>query len=448
MYKAAGTSGGASATRRISRRGFLRGAGLAGAVLLGGDALAGCGGGGEQQARGAVGITFTFGPDASGGLQTLIDRFNQEHKGEIKVTWRTTPAASDEYFEQIKTQLQSGQATVDVIGGDVIWPAQLAAPGWVLDLSDRFTDDMRRRHLEGPLQATEYDGKTYAVPWFTDAGMFYYRKDLLEKSGFSEPPKTWDEMKRMGERIRSDSGVRYGYVFQGARDEGGVVDALEHVWNAGGDVLNGDRVVIDSPEAAEGLEIRRSMITDGIAPEASGEYTTQESQAIFTNGDAVFMRNWPFVYGLLASPETSKVRPEQVDLATIPVSEAGQGSFSGLGGWNFLVNAASEDKLDEIWTFIQFMSSPESQKTLALESTRLPTLKALYEDEEVLEKVPVAALGKESLRNTRPRPVSPYYSDMSLAMAEQFNAALKGSVPVDRALGELQGELQNIVDQS
>jgi multiple sugar transport system substrate-binding protein len=227
-----------------------------------------------------------------------------------------------------------------------------------------------------------------------------------------------------------------------------VVDALEHVWNAGGDVLDGNRVIIDSPEASEGLEIRRSMITDGVAPEASGEYTTQESQGIFTNGDAVFMRNWPFVYGLLASPETSKVRPEQVDLANIPVSDPGQASFSGLGGWNFLVNAASEDKLDEIWTFIEFMSSPESQKTLALKSTRLPTLKALYEDREVLEKVPVAALGKESLENTRPRPVSPYYSDMSLAMAEQFNAALKGSVPVGRALSQLQGELQDIVDQS
>jgi multiple sugar transport system substrate-binding protein len=431
--------------RAITRRRFLQlgGAGLAGAAMLG---AAGCGG--EQGGNGGVGITFTFGPDASGGLQTLIDRFNEGHGGEIKVTWRTTPAASDEYFELIKTQLQSGQATVDVIGGDVIWPAQFAAPGYVLDLSDRFTDDMGKRHLEGPLQATEYEGKTYAVPWFTDAGMFYYRKDLLEESGFSKPPKTWDEMKQMGEKVRSDSGVRYGYVFQGARDEGGVVDALEHVWNAGGDVLAGNEVVIDSPEAAEGLEIRRSMIADGIAPEASGEYTTQESQAIFTNGDAVFMRNWPFVYGLLASPETSKVRPEQVDLANIPVSDPEQGSFSGLGGWNFLVNAASEDKLDEIWTFIEFMSSPESQKTLALQSTRLPTLKALYEDKEVLEKVPVAALGKESLRNTRPRPVSPYYSDMSLAMAEQFNAALKGSVPVGRALQDLQSELQGIVDQS
>ena len=447
MSKAVG-KGAAPGGRRINRRRFLElgGAGLAGAVLLGSGTLAGCGGS-EQDGGGAVGITFTFGPDASGGLQTLIDRFNEEHKGEINVTWRTTPAASDEYFEQIKTQLQSGQATVDVIGGDVIWPAQLASQGFVLDLSDRFTAGMRERHLEGPLQATEYDGKTYAVPWFTDAGMFYYRKDLLEESGFSEPPKTWDEMKEMAEKMRQDAGTRYGYVFQGSQDEGGVVDALEHVWNAGGDVLDGERVIIDSPEAAQGLTLRRSMIVDGVAPKATGDYTTQESQAAFTNGDVVFMRNWPFVYGLLSDPETSRVKPDQVDIAPLPVADETDRSFSGLGGWNFMVNAASEGKLEEIWTFIEYMSAPKQQRTFALESARLPTLKSLYEDEEVLEKLPVAELGREALESARPRPVSPYYSDMSLAMAEQFNAALKGEVPVEQALENLQSELQNIVDQ-
>ena len=112
-----------------------------------------------------------------------------------------------------------------------------------------------------------------------------------------------------------------------------------------------------------------------------------------------------------------------------------------------MVNAASEDKLDPIWAFIEYMSAPEQQRAFALQSARLPTLKGLYEDEEKLEKLPVARLGREALENARSRPVSPYYSDMSLAMAEQFNAALKGEVPVEEALTNLQGELQNIADQ-
>jgi multiple sugar transport system substrate-binding protein len=130
------------------------------------------------------------------------------------------------------------------------------------------------------------------------------------------------------------------------------------------------------------------------------------------------------------------------------VADAGDTSFSGLGGWNFMVNASAEDKIEEIWAFIEYMSAPEQQQTFAVESARLPTLRGLYEDKQVLDKLPVAKLGREALENTRPRPVSPVYSDMSLEMAEQFNAALKGEVSVEEALRGLQSGLQKIADQA
>jgi multiple sugar transport system substrate-binding protein len=189
----------------ISRRQFLRlgGAGLAGAALLG---AVGCGGGDEGS--GANTITLAFIPDQAGGLKKLIDEFNRRHMGEIQVTWREMPAASVDYFEQIQAELQSGQSKVDVIAGDVVWPAQFAANGWILDLSDCFTGGMQQGYLAGPLESAQYEGNVYGVPWFTDAGVFYLRKDLLEKSGFSGPPKTWDEMKQMSEKVRQDQGTR------------------------------------------------------------------------------------------------------------------------------------------------------------------------------------------------------------------------------------------------
>jgi multiple sugar transport system substrate-binding protein len=436
--------------RRMGRRRFLElgGVGLIGATMLGGGTLAGCGGGGGGGDGGEGSLTFAFNASGAEGLEELIRRFNRENEGGITVEWREMPATSTEYFDQMQSELQTGRSKIDVIAGDVIWPPQFAANGYLLDLSDRFTDGDKSRYLEGPVSAVEYDGKTWGVPWFTDAGMFFYRKDLLEKSGFSEPPETWDEMKEMAEKVRADSRTKFGYAFQGSPDEGGVVDALEHVWNAGGDVLDGDRVIIDSPEAVEGLELRRSMISDGVAPVASGDWTTQESQASFTNGDVVFMRNWPFTYALLSDPEASTVRPEQVGVASIPVSRSGNKSFSGLGGWNFMVNATSEDKIDAAWAFIEYMTAPEQQKFWSLSGSFLPTLKSLYDDPEVLEKVPVADLGREAVENARPRPISPYYSDMSLEMADQFNAAVKGEVSSEQALEELQSSLQKIVDQA
>ncbi|QYJ15130.1 putative ABC transporter-binding protein [Rubrobacter xylanophilus DSM 9941] len=438
--------------RRLGRREFLRlgGASLAGAALLGAAACGGGGGGPQRAEDGSILFNFSFGPDPSGTLQELVRRFNERYAGEYKANWREMPAQTEQYFDRLRTQFQAGGGDIALIGGDVIWPAQFAANGWIADLSDRFPESERRKFLDGPIEANTYEGKIYGVPWFTDAGMLYYRRDLLQKSGFSEPPKTWEELKEMALRVKQDSGTRDGFVFQGADYEGGVVDGLEYIWTHGGDVLDpqdSTRVVIDSPESVAGLKTERSMIEDGVAPEAVVNYAEMESHTAFLNGDAVFMRNWPYVYALSSDPKQSKIKPEQIDIARLPAAE-GQESVSGLGGWNFYINAAmDEETQNAAWEFVKFATAPEQQKFRALEGSFLPTLKELYEDREILDQVPVIALGREAILSTRPRPVSPYYSDMSLRMAEQFNASLKGEVSPEEAISTLQEELQNIVEQ-
>ena len=447
MHSASGDGSGRRrrprAGKKIARRDFIKlgGAGLAGAALLG---VAGCGGGGGE--AGGDEVVFSFFPDPTGSVQKLIDRFNEENGDGIRVKLRQMPADSGQHFDQLNTEFQSGETNIDVIGGDVIWPAQFAAAGYIADLSDRFPEDERSAFLPATIQANTYDGKVFGVPWYTDAGMLYYRQDLLERSGFSEPPKTWDELKEMSEKVRKDADTRYGYVFQGADYEGGVVNALEYIWTSGGDVLDGDRVIINSPEARRGLEIERSMLADGIAPEGVSQYKEQESATLFLSGDAVFMRNVPRMYALASDPAESNIDPAQIGIAALPVAEQGLQSYSSLGGWNFFLNANSE-KADAAYEFIRFMSAPEQQKVRSIEGSVLPTRQNLYEDPEVLEKVRVADLGQEAIRNTRPRPVSPYYSDMSLRMAGQFVRSLRGEVAPGEALGVLQGELEEIVRQ-
>src|SRR5215212_9769612 len=429
--------------KRVSRREFLKigGTGLAGAALLG---AAGCGGGGQG---GGNEIIFSWGPDDTGTLPTLIEKFNNQNKGNFQVNYRQMPSDTGQYFDQLRTEFQAGGGDIDVIAGDVIWPAQFAANGWILDLSDRFTDT--NAFLPGPMQANTYDGKVWGVPWYTDAGLLYYRKDLLEKSGFSGPPKTWDELKQQALKTKQDAGTQMGFAFQGAEYEGGVCDGLEYIWTHGGNVLEPEdpsNVVIDSPESAAGLETWHSMIADGVSTRAVLEYQEDPSYGAFIRGDAVFLRNWPYVYAVLSDPKQSDIKPEQVGVAPIPVSGDNR-SYSTLGGWNFFINATS-DKQDEAWEFIKWMTTPEQLKVNAIEGSRLPVRQSLYEDQEILKKVPVAALGKEAIiDNATPRPVSPYYSDMSLKLAEQFNAALGGNASPEQAVRTLQNELQEIVKQ-
>ncbi|HET7478609.1 MAG TPA: ABC transporter substrate-binding protein [Rubrobacteraceae bacterium] len=434
--------------RRINRRDFLKigGAGLAGAALLG---VAGCGGGGGGGSSGGSGdIVFAMGPDTSGSLQKLIDKFNKENKGKYSVKYRKMPTDTGQFFDKIRTQFQSGGGDIDVIGGDVIWPAQFAANGWISDVSDKLSDSERSKFLDGPIASMTYQGKLYGIPWYTDAGMLYYRKDLLQKSGFNEAPKTWDELKSMAKKVVQDSGTKAGFVWQGSQYEGGVVDGLEYINSYGGKVLDpsdASKVVIDSPDSVKGLAMAASMIPDGVSPQAVTNYTEQESQTAFLNGEAVFCRNWPYMYALVGNPDESKIKTDQVSVAPLPAGSAG--SVSGLGGWNFYINAASQ-KQDAAIAFAKFMADPEQQKYRALNGSFLPTLKSLYDDKEILDAVPVIALAGEALANTVPRPVSPAYSDMSLKMAEQFNKAFKGDVSPEDALKTLQTDLQQIADQA
>ncbi|HSL00067.1 MAG TPA: ABC transporter substrate-binding protein [Rubrobacteraceae bacterium] len=433
--------------RLLSRRRFLglSGAGLAGAALLG--ALGGCG---PEKAAGPVRLNFSHGED-TGVLRQQISRFNERNRGEIEVELRLAPADSGQYFEKLKTGFQSGEASVDVISGDVIWPAEFAANGWISDLSDHFGAQLRVQHLPATVESNTHEGSVFGVPWFTDAGMLYYRQDLLEESGIGEPPATWEELEEMADKVRRDSGTEHGFVFQGADYEGGVVNGLEFIWNAGGDVLDPDdlsEVTVAEPQAVEGLEARRRLVSNGVAPGAVPSYKEYESYAVFLSGEAVFMRNWPNVYARAADPSQSSVEQERIGVAALPVSRAGDPAYSGLGGWNLMINSASEAKMEAAWTFIRYLSAPEQQKERALENGYLPTLKACYEDRDILAKVPVITRGGEAIRNVRSRPATPFYHEMSLAMAERFHSSLTGTVTPEQAAASLQRDLESILRQA
>jgi multiple sugar transport system substrate-binding protein len=433
---------GVSAGRQFNRRDFLKmgGAGLAGAALLGSTA---CGGGGS----GSGNLIFSMGADSTGTMQPLIDKFNKQSDG-FKVTYREMPTDTGQYFDKLRTQFQAGGGDIDVIGADVIWPVQFAANGWIMEVTDRFPKSEQSQFLAGPIQSLTYDGKLYGVPWYTDAGLLYYRQDLLEKSGYSEPPKTWDELEEMGLKVSKDQGIDYGFVFQGDQYEGGVCNGCEYIWTNGGNVLDPNdpsKVVIDSPEAAAGLATEQGIVEDGVAPQAVATYTETETDPAFLGNKAVFARNWPYMYSLAGTTDYPDVKPEQIGVAPIPLGEGQTQLVSALGGWNMLINAQT-DMPDEAWEFVQWITAEEQQKWRALKASLLPTRPTLYDDKEIRDTIPVIAQGEEALKNARIRPVSPYYSDMSLEMQEQFNGVVKGDVSPEDAVASLQTSLEQIIE--
>ena len=449
----------------VSRRDFLKtgAAGVAGATLLGGSAPY------VHANSQPVEISYAWGPDDSGTLQPIIDDFNREHEGEIRVSWHLMPRASDAFYRQLVSDFEAGAAYYEVFGADSPWTASLVRNGWAENLTSRFRDAYSTdQFMDAAIQSAAHKLRIYGVPWYTDAGVFFYRRDLLEQNGFSDPPSTWDELTSMAQQVmRNAEDIEHGLVFQGDAYEGGVTNALEYIWNAGGQVmsqrantgstmgqstLDPNVIQANSEAAVAGLDAARGFIEDGITPSAVSSFREEEAWVEFLSGRSVFMRNWPYVYGLIDAEETRErldaepVTADQIGVAPLPSGSADQRGYSCLGGWNLMINNnASSRKKDAAWTFIRYMTEEQQQKRRAVGGGFLPTRSALYDDAEMEQQAPGIGLSREAVEQARVRPVSPLYPQMSPRIATAFTRTLRGDISAEQSVQRLENELTNIM---
>ncbi len=387
-----------------------------------------------------VRIVFASGPDDTGTVKGIVEAFNAKNEGSIQVKWRTMPRDNNAHHRELVESLNGQKADIHIMASDVIWTAELAKKKWILDLTSRFYDSFDADDwLEPALRSASFRLRKWAVPWYTDVSLLFYRKDLLAKSGFDAPPKTWTDLEEMAQKVMRDAGVKTGFVFQGADYEGGAANALEFIWSAGGRAVTKglrpaigfshvdetDAIRIDSPRAARGLDIARGLIDKGVVPADVVRYRERESLQVFAAKDAVFMRNWPYAVGVLKQAGFGEA---ELGIAPLPGATEDQPGFSCLGGWNLAINARSAAaEQAAAWTFIRYLTSPEVQKRQAVQASLLPVLVALYDDAEVARSVAALRVGRDVLANRlRGRPSAPFYSQMSAGLASAFQAVLEG----------------------
>jgi multiple sugar transport system substrate-binding protein len=435
--------------RPTSRREFLKrsGSAVAATTVLGG--LIGCGGD-ESSKTVTIGMTNDLFPafkEGSHGKPSPFSRFQEQHG--LTVDVRQESSDTDTYFQHIRTQLIAGSPDVDVFVGDVSWPPQFGSQGWLADLSDRFSMSERSAYLPAAVNANTWEDKLYGVPFYWDVGILYYRKDLLERAGYSGPPETWDELEEMALKVMRDEGLKYGFTFTGANYEGGTVLGMEFIASAGGGVIEGDKPVADSRQAVDGLTIQRSLIDHGVSPPPVANYHEGDVEAPFLAGDSVFLRNWSYQFGEISDPKASKIHPSQVGTASVPRASTAIKSVNVGGGWNFYIPAESSNQ-DGAWELVQFMSSPAQQKHTDVTIGYLPTRTALYDDAQLKKANPFSALARapQQVEQTITPPRSPYYKDMSAVMAQQFNANVRGAQTPAQTAENVQNGLEDIIQKA
>ena len=386
-------------------------------------------------AAGPVTITFWNGPDFTGTVPVLISNFNKMEAGKIKVVLQNQSSNTGDYFTVIKRGMQAGSATPDVFAGDVIWPSQLAGANLVLPVDKYFSKSAQSKYIPGTIEDVTYKGHIYGAPWFTDFGMIYYRKDLLAKYHMAVPT-SWQQMQQEAVTLVKKGAVKEGFVFQGSQYEGLVCDALEYVWGAGGQIYGPDAAKTTA-QAAQGLQVMRSMITSGASPAAVTTYQEPQTATDFDNGLAAFARNWPYMWAL-AQGKTSKVAGKVGVISML--HNPGQTGYATLGGWWLGINKNSAHPA-QAWQFINYLISPAAQQYYAIHGGHAVALISANDNPSVIKALPWLPSVTASLK-IRPRPTSPVYNDISLEMQKDFHGALDGSMSASSAVSAVESFIQ------
>lgn len=148
------------------------------------------------------------GPDGK-GMQNLVEQFNKEYDGKIKVTVQSLPGG--EYYDKIVTSVASGDAPeVGIMHVDNV--KKFAAKGILQPLEEELKalgikgDD----YLPAAWTGGQHQGHQYSVPLDFHPLALYYNIDLLKKAGFQEPPKNADEFVKMAKA--ATKGDEWGYM--------------------------------------------------------------------------------------------------------------------------------------------------------------------------------------------------------------------------------------------
>jgi len=379
-----------------------------------------------------AGVTIRFTGDSSGDAGTftkaLIDEWAQKTGNKVEIISRPNDATAT--LAQYQQYWAAKSADVDVYQVDVIWSG-ICGPHAV-DLKKYFTQDEISQHFPRIIENNTLNGKLVSIPWFTDAGILYYRTDLLEKYGYKEPPKTWEELAEMAKKIQDGERKAgkpdfQGFVFQGKASESVTCNALEWVYSyGGGTIIDPDKkVTINNPNAIKALQTAKSWV-GSISPAGVVTYGEEEARNVWQAGNAAFMRNWPYAYATGQDPKSPIAG--KFDVSVLPKGGDSGKNAACLGGWQLMVSNYSKQQ-DTAADLIKFMSSSDSQKKRALQLSQFPTRPALYSDPEVLAKNGWFKNMLDVLKNAVARPstvTGSDYNQISTAFFQNVNKVLSG----------------------
>lgn len=404
--------------------------------------------GGSVSAQGGVSLRIACG--TVGSQQALckaaVDKWAAKTGNKVDVV--PNVAASNERLALFQQQLSAGSPDVDVYQIENIWPGLLA--NYFVDLKQYVPESTIKEFFPSMIENDTVDGKLVDLPWYGDAGLLYYRTDLLKKYGYAAAPKTWTELTAMATKIqegeRKSNPNFWGYVWQGNAYEGLTCDALEWIHSFGGGTIVDSKgnVTVNSPEAVAALKMAAGWVGT-ISPKGVTTYKEEESRGIWQAGNSAFMRNWPYAFPL-GNGESSPVKGK-FDVTVLPKGPGANGKNSAtFGGHSLSVSRFSKNPKVAA-DLVVYLTSTEVQKDRAINGGYNPSRPAVYKDADVLKASPFLGRLYDVFVNAVVRPTTvtgEKYPRVSEAFWNAVNAVLIGQAKAEDALSGLEADLNRI----
>jgi multiple sugar transport system substrate-binding protein len=372
--------------------------------------LAGCGGGASTTADGVPIVNWYIGNE--GWLPDVIEACNAQADGAFELRPQSLPTNPDQQREQLVRRLAARDSSIDLIGMDVVWTSEFGKAGWVTPFEDGELENVGSEDqvLSGPFESAQFDGQQYGAPLNSNTRLLWYRKSKL---GDRPVPRTWDEL--------FDTADALGTKVQqtGRRAESLMVFFNALVESAGTSVVgeDGQTIALEEGPTVQALEIMKRYAESAAAPQALSTSGEDDNRLAFQSSDSesTFMINWPYVYPSVLEADAALAK--DYGWAAYPRVDASRPAAAPLGGYNLGVGAFTENREAAIEA-INCLTEPEQQRTIATVGGQPSVLRELAEDPEIQEVLPFLPLMTEQLETAAPRPVTPSYNDLSLAVRQ------------------------------
>lgn len=366
-------------------------------------------------------------------LSLMAERY-KEANPDVEIELLQLPYGN--LYEKVVIAMREGNAAYDVIMMDDTWLPEFMAEGWLADL-EQLGGGLDDDFVETTTAVATQDGTPYAVPFVGNVELFAYNAELLTEHGFGKP-ESWSQVLEAAKTIDEAEGDVHGVVFRGVKGNPIVTGFLPILWAFGGQVVDEQgNAAIDSDAAQDALEFYLQL--KEYAPEGVATYnSTEVRDALQTGTAAMTIELWPSWAPSLDDPSVSKV-PGMIEIMAAPGEVEGPSPM--LGAW-MLAIPENAPHPQEARDFIDFVTSPENQKLLALETGMPPTRASVYQDQEVVDAYRWYPNQLEALQNAQPRPRISQWAEVETILGDYLQLALVGEMSPDEALAEAQTEIE------